>query len=234
MVGIAPQAHERERLIVEHIPLVHAIANRYSGRGEPVDDLVQAGMVGLIKAVDRFDPSFGVELTSFAAPTILGEIRRHFRDRTWIVRPPRAVQEARAAVNATIESFSAEHGRSPSVREIATALDLPVDEVLDALAAGGARHPETLSSPDESSGAAEVAIEDPSFERVEASATLSELLPAIGARERRILQLRFHDGLTQSQIGARMGISQMHVSRLLRRALADLRERSERQADDGP
>lgn len=224
------EPHERERLILEHTPLVHAIANRYSGRGEPVDDLVQAGMVGLINAVDRFDPAVGVELASYATPTILGEIRRHFRDRTWMVRPPRAVQEARAAVNATIEDFSTEHGRSPSVREIASALDLSVDEVLDAMAAGGARQPESLSNHAEPGAPPDIAVEDPSYARVEASATLSEMLPDLDARDRTILRLRFHEGLTQSEIGSRLGISQMHVSRLLRRALAQLHERSQERA----
>jgi RNA polymerase sigma-B factor len=128
-------AEERERMVMEHLPLVRGLARRYADRGEPLDDLVQVGTIGLIKAVDRFDPSRGNKLASFATPTILGEIRRHFRDRSWTVRVPRGIQEARAEIAKAVDDLSARLGRSPSVREIAEAADLSVDEVLDALAA---------------------------------------------------------------------------------------------------
>ena len=138
---------ERERLIMEHLPLVRGLARRYAERGEPLDDLVQVGTIGLIKAIDRFDPSRGYKLASFATPTILGEIRRHFRDRSWTVRVPRGIQEARARIAHAVDDLSASEGRSPSVREIADAADLSVEEVLDALAAGSAQRPAPLASP---------------------------------------------------------------------------------------
>ena len=138
-------ASERERLIVEHLPLVRGLARRYANRGEPLDDLVQVGTIGLIKAIDRFDPARGVKLASFATPTILGEIRRHFRDRSWTVRVPRGIQEARAQITHAVGELSAINGRSPSVREIAEATGLSTDDVLDALAAGSAQRPASLS-----------------------------------------------------------------------------------------
>jgi RNA polymerase sigma-B factor len=225
-------AAERERLIVEHLPLVRGLARRYADRGEPLDDLVQVGTIGLIKAIDRFDPSRGYKLASFATPTILGEIRRHFRDRSWTVRVPRGIQEARARIARAVDDLSAHHGRSPSVREIAEAAGLSMDEVLDALAAGSAQRPAPLSPPggegDEEDGIA-VGVEEPGYEQAEARASLDAGLASLPARERVILHLRFEEGLTQSQIASRIGISQMHVSRLIRRAIEALRE----QAGDG-
>jgi RNA polymerase sigma-B factor len=224
---------QRERLIVEHLPLVRGLARRYADRGEPLDDLVQVGTIGLIKAIDRFDPSRGYKLASFATPTILGEIRRHFRDRSWTVRVPRGIQEARARIARAVDDLAAQNGRSPSVREIAEAADLSMDEVLDALAAGSAQRPAPLSPPggegDEDDGIA-VGVEEPGYERAEARATLDPGLASLPARERVILHLRFEEGLTQSQIASRIGISQMHVSRLIRRAIEALRERA---GDDG-
>jgi RNA polymerase sigma-B factor len=220
-------AAERERLIVEHLPLVRGLARRYADRGEPLDDLVQVGTIGLIKAIDRFDPTRGYKLASFATPTILGEIRRHFRDRSWTVRVPRGIQEARARIARAVDELSAQHGRSPSVREIADAADLSMDEVLDALAAGSAQRPAPLSPPggegDEDDGIA-VGVEEPGYEQAEARAALDSGLASLPARERVILHLRFEEGLTQSQIAARIGISQMHVSRLIRRAIEALRD----------
>jgi RNA polymerase sigma-B factor len=218
---------ERERLIVEHLPLVRGLARRYAERGEPLEDLVQVGTIGLIKAIDRFDSARGHKLASFATPTILGEIRRHFRDRSWTVRVPRGIQEARAQIAQTVDELSAREGRSPSVREIAEAADLSVDDVLDALAAGSAQRPAPLASPggdgDDDTGIA-VGLDDPGFAQAEARATLQKGLSDLPARERIILHLRFEEGLTQSQIAARIGVSQMHVSRLIRRALEALRE----------
>jgi RNA polymerase sigma-B factor len=222
-------AAERERLIMEHLPLVRGLARRYAERGEPLDDLVQVGTIGLIKAIDRFDPARGYKLASFATPTILGEIRRHFRDRSWTVRVPRGIQEARGRIAHAVDELSAHEGRSPSVREISEAASLSVDEVLDALAAGSAQRPAPLASPggegDEDEGIA-VGLEDPGFEQAEARATLDAGLAELPTRERVILYLRFEKGLTQSQIAARVGVSQMHVSRLIRRALERLRERA--------
>jgi RNA polymerase sigma-B factor len=229
-------AADRERLIMEHLPLVRGLARRYADRGEPLDDLVQVGTIGLIKAIDRFDPRRGYKLASFATPTILGEIRRHFRDRSWTVRVPRGIQEARARIAQAVDDLSATEGRSPSVREIAEAADLSVDDVLDALAAGSAQRPAPLASPgrDEDEEGIAVGLEDPGFEQAEARATLDAGLADLPARERVILHLRFEEGLTQSQIAERVGVSQMHVSRLIRRALESLRESAEGPAALGP
>lgn len=225
-----PGAAERERLIMEHLPLVRGLARRYADRGEPLDDLVQVGTIGLIKAIDRFDPARGYRLASFATPTILGEIRRHFRDRSWTVRVPRGIQEARASIAQAVDVLSAERGRSPSVREIAEATELSVEDVLEALAAGSAQRPAPLASPgrdpQDDEGIA-IGLDDPGFAQAEARATIDAGLAELPARERVILHLRFHEGLTQSQIAARVGVSQMHVSRLIRRALDSLRESAE-------
>lgn len=228
--GPTLDAAARERLIVEHLPLVRALARRYANRGEPLDDLVQVGTIGLIKAIDRFDPSRGNKLASFATPTILGEIRRHFRDRSWTVRVPRGIQEARAQITQAVSELSAQNGRSPTVNEIAEWASLPVDEVLDALAAGSAQRPAQLASPGsegEEDGGIAVGLDDPGFAQAEARAMLSAGLADLPPRERVIIHLRFEEGLTQSQIAAQVGISQMHVSRLLRRALETLRESTE-------
>lgn len=227
--GRTIDAAERERLIVEHLPLVRGLARRYADRGEPLDDLVQVGTIGLIKAIDRFDPERGFKLASFATPTILGEIRRHFRDRSWTIRVPRGLQEARARISHAVTQLSAENGRSPSVREIAEATGLSMDDVLDALAAGSAQRPGPLASPgsegEEDAGAV-VGVEEQGYEQAEARVTLDAGLASLPARERVILHLRFEEGLTQSQIAERVGVSQMHVSRLIRRALEALREAS--------
>ena len=220
-------AAERERLIMEHLPLVRGLARRYADRGEPLDDLVQVGIIGLIKAIDRFEPERGFKLASFATPTILGEIRRHFRDRSWTIRVPRGIQEARAQISHAVTDLSAENGRSPSVREIAASTGLSMDGVLDALAAGSAQRPGPLAMPGadgEDDAGAVVGVEEHGYAQAEARATLNAGLSALPARERVILHLRFEEGLTQSQIAALIGVSQMHVSRLIRRALDSLRE----------
>lgn len=222
-------AAERERLIMEHIPLVRGLARRYADRGEPLDDLIQVGTIGLIKAIDRFEPERGFKLASFATPTILGEIRRHFRDRSWTIRVPRGIQEARARISHALAELSALNGRSPTVREISESTGLSMDDVLDALAAGSAQRPGPLATPGsegEENGGAVVRVEEAGYHQAEARATLDAGLAALPARERVILHLRFEEGLTQSQIAGRVGVSQMHVSRLIRRALDALRERS--------
>lgn len=225
--GRTIDAAERERLIMQHLPLVRGLARRYADRGEPLDDLVQVGTIGLIKAIDRFEPERGFKLASFATPTILGEIRRHFRDRSWTIRVPRGMQEARAQISHAVTELSAENGRSPTVREIAESTGLSMEDVLDALAAGSAQRPGPLAMPgsegEEDAGAV-VGVEEQGYEQAEARATLDAGLSALPARERIILHLRFEEGLTQSQIAERVGVSQMHVSRLIRRALEALRE----------
>jgi RNA polymerase sigma-B factor len=216
----------REELIVRHLPLVQALARRYANRGEPLDDLVQVGTVGLIKAVDRFDPSRGTDLAAFAAPTILGEIRRHFRDKAWAVRVPRALQERHALVARTVEEVTGRLGRSPSVAEVAGECGLSEEDVLDAMAAGDAYRPLTLSPPvgeDDATGI-DPGAADPEFDHANDRVALRGGLERLPSRERLILLLRFREGLTQSEIAAQVGISQMHVSRLIRRALDALRD----------
>ncbi len=221
-----PDESERERLILEYMPLVKALARRYANRGEPLDDLIQVGTIGLINAIDRFDPARGNSLASFAAPTILGEIRRHFRDRTWMVHVPRGVQDAHGVVNRTIAALTSELGRSPSVREVAAESGLTQEEVLDAMAAAVAYQPLSLSRPsgaDEDDDPIDVPVEDEGFEWAEGRVAIGSRLAELPERERTIIVLRFKEGMTQSQIAERVGISQMHVSRLLAKALEALR-----------
>jgi RNA polymerase sigma-B factor len=209
---------------------VRALARRYADRGEPIDDLVQAGMIGLINAADRFDADRGTDFRSFAAPTILGEIRRHFRDRTWSVRVPRTIKDDLASVSQAADELSGTLGRSPSVRDIADQAGLEVDQVLDALAAQSAYRPAPLARPAESEGPdgeREVPVQEDGFDEVDARLALSRGMAALPPRERVILYLRFHEGLFQSEIAARVGVSQMHVSRLIARALETLREETQ-------
>jgi RNA polymerase sigma-B factor len=218
---------DRDALILVHMPLVKALARRYANRGEPLDDLIQVGTIGLIKAIDRFDPGRGTELASFATPTILGEIRRHFRDKTWVVHVPRGVQDAHTAVNRTIDEMTSRLRHSPSVQEVAEELGLSQDEVLDAIAAGAAYRPLSLSRPPsglDDDDPLDVSVEEEGFELVEGRASVGNRLAELPAREQRILELRFNGGKTQSEIAELIGISQMHVSRLLAKALKTLRE----------
>lgn len=222
-----PDEAERERLILDHMPLVRALARRYANRGEPLDDLVQVGTIGLIKAIDRFDPSRGNALASFATPTILGEIRRHFRDRTWMVHVPRGVQDAHGVVNRTIDNLTTQLGRSPSVREVADESGLTEEDVLDAMAAAAAYQPLSLSrpgGPGEDDDPIDVSVDETGFEWAEGRAAIGNRLAELPDRERQIVVLRFREGMTQSEIAEQVGISQMHVSRLLVKALATLRK----------
>ena len=217
---------DREQVILDHMPLVVGLARRYARRGEALEDLIQVGTEGLIKAVDRFDPTRGTSLVAFATPTILGEIRRHFRDRLRMVHVPRGLQDAHMKVNRAATDLTTRLGRTPAIRELATEVDLSEEEVLDALASGAAFQPLSLSrmsgsSDDES--AIDVGGDDPGFELAESRATLSRTLSLLTPRDRLIVSLRFGRGLTQSEIAAQLGISQMHVSRLLRRAILTLR-----------
>lgn len=222
-----PDPTDRDALVMDHMPLVKALARRYANRGEPLDDLIQVGTIGLIKAIDRFDPDRGTALASFATPTILGEIRRHFRDRTWMVHVPRGLQDAHSAVNRTIDEMTSRLRRSPTVQEVASELGLSQDEVLDAIAAGAAYQPLSLSRP--SSGLddgepMDVSVEEEGFEWAEGRAAIGNSVSELPARERHILALRFNRGMTQSEIAELVGISQMHVSRLLAKALKTLQD----------
>jgi RNA polymerase sigma-B factor len=209
----------------EHASLVRALAARYANRGEPLDDLVQVGMLGLLNAIRRHDPARG-PLASFAVPTILGEIRRHFRDATHTVRLPRPLQELVLELNAAGESLAMRLGRSPTVAELAAEVGRSEEDVLDALAGDRDRRPRSLSeSPrDDEDGALEIAVDERGFAGAEARAVLAPILGGLGPRDRVIVHLRFTEGLSQSEIAARVGISQMHVSRLLARAVTALRE----------
>lgn len=214
----------REELILAGMPLARALARRYARRGEPLDDLEQAAMVGLIKAVDAFDPSRGVDLRSFATPTILGEVRRHFRDRTWSMRVPRGVKEDHARVSSVSSSLTQTMGRAPTIAEIASAADLNEEAVLDAIAAHTAYRPDSLSWPgDEDGDDMDVAVIDGGYAQAETRAQLAEGLASLAPRERLIIHLRFDRGMVQSEIAEIVGVSQMHVSRLISRALDQLR-----------
>lgn len=218
----------REALILEHLPLVTALARRYANRGEPVEDLEQAGTIGLIKAVDRFDPSMGREFRSFATPTILGEIRRHFRDRTWAVRVPRGLKDDYARVVGVMSVLTGQLGRSPTIADIGREAGLSEEQVLDALAAHGAYRPVSMSQPgpqrDDEDLSLEIPVEEEGYETAEGMGAVERGLQVLPARERVIIHLRFSEGMMQSDIARIMGISQMHVSRLIARALVRMRE----------
>jgi RNA polymerase sigma-B factor len=212
----------RGALVERMLPLVRALARRYVNRGEPLDDLVQVGCVGLMKAVDRFDVSRELRFSTFAVPTILGEIKRHFRDRAWSVRVSRGIQERNARIGREVDRLSARLGRSPTIEELALATESTVDQVLEALQGAQAYATVPLeSSPGEDGELMEwLGAEDPGYQQAEERLALARGLEVLPARERRIVMLRFFDGLSQREIADRVGVSQMHVSRLLRRAIA--------------
>ena len=215
----------RDQVLVELMPLVRSLAARYAGRGEPLDDLVQVGAVGLIKAVDRYDVSRGVEFTSYGVPTIVGEIRRHFRDKAWAMHVPRRIKELSVRMARVLDDLTTTLGRSPTNAEHAAAAAVDVEDVIDALDAAPANSTRSLdASPATGDQLAEhLAGPDPGYEGVDDRWLLSAGLDALDARERRIVELRFFEEMTQSQIAAELGISQMHVSRLLRNALEVMR-----------
>jgi RNA polymerase sigma-B factor len=224
-------ANARAELVERYLPLARQLARRYQRAEEPLDDLVQVASLGLLKAVDRYDPAREVVFSSYAVPTVLGELKRHFRDRTWSVRVPRDLQELALRVDRTVTALSLEQHRSPSVAEIAEAVDASEEQVLEALEAAGAYRASSLDAPrpgaeDEAAETVADALggDEEGFERAEERATLEPLLRRVSARERRVLELRFVEDLTQAEIGERIGVSQMQVSRLLRQALARLRE----------
>lgn len=217
----------RERLIESYLPLVRSLAARYRGRMESYDDLVQVGAIGLIKAIDRYDLSRGAELTSYAIPTIIGELRRHFRDRAWSLHVPRRLKELSLRLTFLVEDMTTELGRSPTVAELASSLETSEEEIVEALDVGRAYT--TVAFPfgrDEDSDGNGLApsVEEAGYETGEDRALLASSYQALEPRERRILHLRFFAGLSQSEIAHEIGISQMHVSRLIRRALEKLRD----------
>jgi RNA polymerase sigma-B factor len=219
----------RDRLVEMHLPLVEYLARRFRNRGEPLDDLIQVATIGLIKAVDRFDTDRGVEFSTYATPTIVGEIKRHFRDKGWAIRVPRRLQELKLALTKATGEMSQTLGRSPTVAELAAHLELSEEEILEGLESAGAYSTISLEAPDGDDGeglalADTLGVMDDALEGVEYRESLKPLLEKLPPREKKILMLRFFRGMTQSQIAVEIGISQMHVSRLLARTLTQLRE----------
>jgi RNA polymerase sigma-B factor len=217
----------RDALIEVHLGLAEYLARRFANRGEPLDDLVQVASLGLVKAVERFDPSRGLEFTTFATPTILGELKRHFRDKGWAVRVPRRVQELHLRVSRVVDELSLELGRSATIQEIAVRAGITEDEVTEAIDAGSAYRSTSIEAGQDEEGTtglvSTLGTVDPEIDGAERRAALEPLLSSLPPRERAMIYLRFYDGLTQSEIAQRLGISQMHVSRLLTRSLAQLR-----------
>jgi RNA polymerase sigma-B factor len=219
----------RERVIEAWLPLARRLASRYSGRGELVDDLAQSAAVGVIKAVDRYDPERGTTFIGFVIPTVVGEIKRHFRDHAWAVRVPRRLQELRLAIAAATREIAQILNRSPTVADIAAYLAITEEAVLEGLDATRAYTAVSLSTLVGHDGRQELGdtlrSDDHGYDLVDARAVLEPAMAVLNDRERRILDLRFHGNLTQAEIAERLGISQMHVSRLIRRALTRLRSR---------
>jgi RNA polymerase sigma-B factor len=225
-----PQA--REQLVERFLPLARQLARRYQRASEPLDDLLQVASMGLIKAIDRFDADREIAFSSYAVPTILGEIKRHFRDRTWAVRVPRDLQELTLKVDRAVGELSDELRRQPSVAEIGEAVGAEEEDVLEALQAGGAYRAISIEAPRGGGGGGEedvttladsMGAPEEGFERAEERATLARLLTTITPREREVLRMRFEEDMTQAEIGDVIGVSQMQVSRVIRQALARLR-----------
>ena len=215
------------------LPLAQQLARRYSRGNEPLDDLIQVASLGLLKAIDRFDPTRATAFSSFAVPTILGELKRHFRDKGWSVRVPRDLQELAVKVDRVGDQMSRELGRAPTPAEIAEATGVTAEQVLEAREAAGAYRAVSLDrsrDDDDEDGAGiadAVGVDDPGFSVAEDAATVERLMRVLDEREREVLRLRFQEDLTQSEIGARIGVSQMHVSRIIRQAIARLRMAAE-------
>jgi RNA polymerase sigma-B factor len=228
----------REELLEMYQPVARRMAARYAGVSEPFDDLLQVASLGLLQAIDRFDPGRGTPFIGFAKPTILGELKRYFRDRVWTVRVPRSIHDMMARVEKATEALELELRRPPSVGELAAELGVETAEVLEALEANHNRRPLSLDAPrvgseEDDSPPEWVGEQELGYERVEDRIMLENVLPALGERDRQILKLRFVDEMPQSRIAERLGCSQMQVSRLLRRALQQLREEAET-ASRGP
>jgi RNA polymerase sigma-B factor len=229
----------RDEIVASQVGLAEYLARRFKNRGEPIEDLIQVALLGLLKAVERFDPSRGLEFSTFATPTIVGELKRHFRDKGWAVRVPRRVQELHLRMGTVVNNLSQELGRSPTIPEIATRAEVSVDEVLEAMEAGRAYRFSSIDTPTDdddraaSPAAAQLGEDDTGLEEVEQRLLLSPLIASLPKREQMIIHLRFFRGMTQSEIAARLGISQMHVSRLLARSLAQLRDRAGAEAGPG-
>lgn len=224
----------RDALISDHLGLAIALARRFAGRGEAVDDLEQIATLGLLKAVERFEPERGLAFSTFATPTISGEIKRHFRDRSWSVRVPRALQELGLRLTATVADLTNDLGRSPTLDEIAEELEVDPEAVLEAMEANRAYATQSLDAQlpgDDRTLGDTIGGDEPGMDDVEVRMVVGDLLATLPEREQAILRLRFFEGLTQTEIASQVGISQMHVSRLLSRSLETLRRDVTKQAD---
>ncbi|PVG83304.1 B/F/G family RNA polymerase sigma-70 factor [Nocardioides gansuensis] len=225
----AERSVARDELVHLHLPLVEHCARRFRNRGEPHEDLVQVGTIGLIKAIDRFETDRGVEFSTYATPTIIGEIKRYFRDKGWAIRVPRRLQELRMQIGSTAAELSHKLGRSPTPRELAEAIGCTVEEIVEGIESANAYSTLSLDASDDSGDGPpsmldSLGIDDAGLEHVEIRESVKPLLEGLGEREKRILLLRFFRNMTQSQIAEEIGVSQMHVSRLLTRTLAQLRQ----------
>jgi RNA polymerase sigma-B factor len=220
----------RDQLAEEMLPLARALAGRYAGRGEPMDDLIQVACVGIMKAIEGFDLSREVRFSSYATPTVLGEIKRHFRDRTWAMRVPRGMQELQLLVAKKRDELTSELGRSPTVQELASAVDAPFEEVLATIQSVGARRTRSLDEPtgEDMTLADSIGGRDVELERSEMRVLLDDAMDVLSDRDREVLRLRFEDDLTQTEISERVGVSQMQISRIIRQSIAKLRLEIER------
>jgi RNA polymerase sigma-B factor len=220
-------ARDRATLVERYLPLARSLALRYQRSGEPLDDLLQVASLGLIKAIDGFDPERGIAFASYAVPTILGEIKRYFRDRTWAVHVPSHLQELTLRVDRAVAELAEKLRRQPSVAEIVLAVGLNEEDVLDALQAGGAYRARSFDEPsgdeDDVTLGDSIGVPEHGFARVESRVTFAALLGVVTAREREVLRMRFEDDMTQAEIALVIGASQMHVSRIIRQALARIR-----------
>ncbi len=216
----------RDRLAEEMVPLARALASRYVGRGEPLDDLVQVACVGIMKAIEGFDIEREVRFSSYATPTVLGELKRHFRDRTWAMHVPRGMQELQLTLAEMRDKLTGELGRSPSVKELAAAVNVPVEEVLATLQSIGARRTRSLDEPTgdrDTTLADALGDDDPELTRAEMRVLIGEALDVLRPRDQEILRLRFAEDLTQTEISKRVGVSQMQISRIIRESINRLR-----------
>ena len=226
--GDGERALARDDLVHLHLSLVEHCARRFRNRGEPFEDLVQVGTIGLIKAVDRFETDRGVEFSTYATPTVIGEIKRHFRDKGWAIRVPRRLQELRMQIGGATAELTQKLGRSPTPRELAEVIGCSVEEIMEGIESSHAYATLSLDATDDSDDGppamlATLGVEDANIEHVEVRESIKPLLEGLGEREKRILLLRFFKNMTQSQIAEEIGVSQMHVSRLLTRTLTQLR-----------
>jgi RNA polymerase sigma-B factor len=229
-----PDKEQRDELVSSHLGLAHQLARRFANRGEAHDDLVQVASLALVRAAERFDPERGIMFSTFAAASIVGELKRHFRDRGWAVRAPRRLQELFLEIGTTVERLSQELGRAPTVPELAAAIGASEADVLEALEAGQSYRASSLDAPlvEGQTMAESLGSDDEGFSRVEHRSALSKAMESLSERDRTIVNLRFVEGLSQSQIAVQLGVSQMQVSRLLASCLRQLRSNMDARTHD--